>query len=503
MAYTKTTNGATSLKTSGNNIVDYFMMFSRDLSKEISYYYLEKCWKDDPKKTIAIIFNGRDRVNGKKEKKIANEAMMWLRRNKFATYQDNLNNYIDKYGCWKDLLYIVYHHNKTDSNKNYELQLFSTKLLKDVIQLKDENNVSLCAKWAPSENDRNDKRKHMVKRLATLIYGLDDAKRMEKYRKEIIAPLRKKINIVESHMCSNKWSDIKYECVPGVASKRLLKAFMKHDAERYTAYLDSVRKGEKEIKVTGILPHELSKYYIQNRYSDDYVLNETIELQWRTILDNVKKSSNFDNALAIVDLSGSMFSAGNGSIPAQVAIALGILTSQCCNGRFKNKFITFSEEPELVTLEYKEPTLFESLNSMININYGFSTDFIKCCEAIISYGIKHNIPDSEMPKKLFVFTDMQFDQACEDKNGIETIYNNIIKKYKISGYTAPKFVFWNLNSDNNETFPVNCDTDGTAMVSGFSEQLLKIFMEYDEFKPEFIVNEILSPYLDSIIVSDD
>lgn len=503
MAYTKTTNGATSLKSSGSNIVDYFMMFSRDLSKEISYNYLEKCWKEDPKKTIAIIFNGRDRVNGKKEKKIANEAMMWLRRNKFATYQDNLTNYVDKYGCWKDMLYIVYYHNKEVNNKNYELQLFSTKLLNDVILLKDEKKISLCAKWAPSENDRNDKRKHIAKRLATQIYGLDDDRRMEKYRKEIIAPLRKKINIVESLMCSNKWSDIKYECVPGVASKRLLKAFMKHDEQRYTEYLNAVRNGEKEIKVTGILPHELAKYYIDNQYNDNVGPNETIELQWRTILDNVKKSGNFDNALAVVDVSGSMFSASNGSIPAQVAIALGILTSQCCNGKFKDKFITFSEEPELVTLEYKEPTLFESLNSMININYGFSTDFVKCCEAIISYGIKHDIPDSEMPKKLFVFTDMQFNHASEGRDGIETIYKNIVRKYKLSGYTAPKFVFWNLSSDNNETFPVNCDTEGTAMVSGFSEQLLKIFMEYDEFKPEFIVDEILKPYLDTIIISDD
>ena len=197
-----------------------------------------------------------------------------------------------------------------------------------------------------------------------------------------------------------------------------------------------------------------------------------------------------------------MFCASNGSIPAQVAVSLGILTSQCCNGLFKNKFITFSEEPELITLEYKEPTLFESLNSMMAASYGFSTDFVKCCEAIISYGIKNNIQDSEMPKKLFVFTDMQFNNAqCGDT--IETIYQNIVEKYKISGYTVPKFIFWNLNSDNKNTFPVNSDTEGTAIVSGFSEQLLKIFMNYDEFKPEFIVDEILNPYLDNIIISDD
>ena len=503
MSYTKTTNGATSLKTTGSNIVDYFMMFSRDLDKKVSYEYLEKCWNDDPKKTVAIIFNGRDRVNGKKEKKVSNQAMMWLRTYKFATYCDNLTNYVDKYGCWKDLLYITYYNCKNSIDRSYELKLFSSKLLNDKLLLEDNNSVSLCAKWAPSENNRNDKRKHMAKRVATEIYGLDDDKRMEKYRKEIIVPLRKKINIVESLMCSDRWGEIKYEAVPGVASKRLLNAFMKHDEERYRQYLSDVRSGKAEIKVTGILPHELSKYYIDTKHNDDYGPNETIELQWRTILENVKKSGNFDNSLAIVDLSGSMFGERNGSIPAQVAVSLGILTSQCCNGLFKNKFITFSEEPELVTLECKEPSLFESLNSMMNVNYGFSTDFVKCCEAIISYGIKHNIPNSEMPNKLFVFTDMQFNEASDGSEELETIYQNIIKKYKKSGYTAPKFVFWNLNSDNQETFPVNCDTEGTAMVSGFSEQLLKIFMNYDEFKPEFIVNEILNPYLDSIIISDD
>ena len=501
-SYTKTTNGAVSLKSTGKNIVDYFMLFVRDLDKKISYEYLEKCWKEDPKKTVAIIFNGRDRLNGKKEKKVANQAMIWLRTYKFATYCDNLINYIDKYGCWKDLLYITYNNTNT-LNNNYEIKLFSKKLLNDKLSLEDDKNVSLCGKWAPSENDRNDKRRHMAKRIATEIYGITDNKRMEKYRKEIIVPLRKKINIVESLMCSGKWGDIKYQEVPGVASKKLLNAFMKHDEERYLKYLACVRSGKAEIKVTGILPHELSKYYIDKRHDDDYCPNETIELQWKTILENVKKSGNFDNSLAIVDLSGSMFCARNGSIPAQVAISLGIITSQCCNGLFKNKFITFSEEPELVTIEYNEPSLFESLNSMMNVNYGYSTDFVKCCEAIISYGIKHNIPDKEMPNKLFVFTDMQFNEATEYSDELETIYQNIIRKYKNCDYTAPKFVFWNLNSDNQGTFPVNCDTEGTAMVSGFSEQLLKIFMNYDEFKPEFIVDEILNPYLDSIIISDD
>jgi hypothetical protein len=126
---------------------------------------------------------------------------------------------------------------------------------------------------------------------------------------------------------------------------------------------------------------------------------------------------------------------------------------------------------------------------------------------IIKYGKEHNIADADMPKKLFIFTDMQFDEATVDvvgkeQNGIEVLYKTIVKLFKAANYTAPKFIFWNLNSSHKQSFPVNCKTEGTAMISGFSEQLLKIFMTYDEFKPELIVEEILAPYLPDIFIDD-
>lgn len=544
--FTRTENGAVALDTSGNHIVDYFMMYSRTLAKEDNYQFLEKCWAINPQKTVAVIFNGRDRLKGKKEKTVSNQAMLWLREHKPYTYMNNILTYVNKYGRWKDLLYICY-ENQGDGiiHKNYELTLFANKLQDDLSELKSEHvnidaadadavpkktskktkSVSLCAKWSPSENDRNDKRKQFAKKIASILYGKEDSKKMEKYRKEYLVPLRKQINIVESLMCNNEWDKINYEGVPGVASRRLHNAFNNHDSERYCEYLAKVRSGEAKINVTGILPHELAGYYINIRNTqDEYEENETIELQWKTIVDNVKGSGILGNSLAIIDLSGSMFSASNGSIPAQVAISLGIITSQCCKGMFKNKFITFSENPQLVSLlpddlyaEYTEkgiePSLYTCFKSLVDVEFGFNTDFVKCCKMIIEYGKEHNISDEDMPKKLFIYTDMQFDEAIAETDeaaaeserkscGIETLYKTIAKMFKASDYTPPKFIFWNLNSSHKESFPVNCKTEGTAMISGFSEQLLKIFMTYDEFKPELIVDEILAPYLPEIFIDD-
>jgi hypothetical protein len=547
-SFTRTENGAVALDTSGNHIVDYFMMYTRTLTKEQNHQFLEKCWAINPQKTVAVIFNGRDRLKGKKEKTVSNQAMLWLRNNKPYTYMNNILTYVNKYGRWKDLLYICY-ENSGDGiiHKNYELTLFANKLREDLMDLKiqemrDEeavavaadvgdatdkpkkiNSVSLCAKWSPSENDRNDRRKQFAKKIATILYGKDDTKKMEKYRKEYLVPLRNKINIVETLMCNNEWDKINYEGVPGVASRKLHNAFSNHDSERYCEYLAKVRSGDAKINVAGILPHELANYYINLRNTqDEFEENETIELQWKTIVDNIKNSGGssgcdiLGNSLAIIDLSGSMFSASNGSIPAQVAIALGIITSQCCKGMFKNKFITFSENPELVSLipdaEYAEyiekgtePSLYTCFKSLVEVEFGFNTDFVKCCEMIIKYGKDNNICDEDMPKKLFIYTDMQFDEATSDNNennGIEVLYKTIVKMFKASDYTPPKFIFWNLNSSHKETFPVNCKTEGTAMISGFSEQLLKIFMTYDEFKPELIVEEILAPYLSEIFIDD-
>lgn len=539
---TFTNNGAVSLETTKNNIVDFFMNFSRTISDKDIEKYLSLCWKESPEKTVAIIFNGRDRNNGKKEKTISNRAMIWLKNNKPETYKSNIMTYIDKYGCWKDVMYINFNADM-DGYNIFELKLIADKLIEDKALLINGENVSLCAKWAPSEKDKYDRRKHSASQVAKILFPDEDKYLMKRYRTEYLTPLRNKINIVENKMCNNEWTYIKYEHVPGVAIKRLKNAFMKHDNEGYTKYLSDVRNGFKCIKVAGILPHELVNYYLElskttrerewyNSFTCEcecpcicekeekeeikYEINETIELQWRTMVDNIKKDGVLNEVLPIVDVSGSMFSASNGSIPAQVAIALGLLISECSTGMFKNKVITFSDTPELHDIEGE--TLFDRINNVTQMNSGTSTNFEATSDLIIDFGKKYSLTQENMPKKIICLTDMQFNSSmgrydeeyenddskkCNEK--LITLHKTIIKKYEKNNYIAPKFIYWNLNSDNrnNNTFPVDASEEGTAIISGFSEQLLKIFMKYDEFTPELIVNELLQPYINNIIIDEE
>jgi hypothetical protein len=90
---------------------------------------------------------------------------------------------------------------------------------------------------------------------------------------------------------------------------------------------------------------------------------------------------------------------------------------------------------------------------------------------------------------------MQFDAASSSKYLQEnTLHNYIFNKYSTTQYKPPKFIYWNLSSNHDTSFPVKSLSNNVAMISGFSEQLLKVFMNNDDFNPEKIVYEILEPY---------
>nr|GLL41158.1 uncharacterized protein LOC109185905 isoform X3 [Ipomoea trifida] len=79
-----------------------------------------------------------------------------------------------------------------------------------------------------------------------------------------------------------------------------------------------------------------------------------------------------------------------------------------------------------------------------------------------------------MIRRVFVFSDMEFDQVSE--NSWETDYEVIQRKFREKGFTnVPEVVFWNLRA--SQSTPVVGNQSGVALVSGFSKNLLTIFLE--------------------------
>ena len=67
----------------------------------------------------------------------------------------------------------------------------------------------------------------------------------KEYRK-LLSKLRNKIYIVESKITQGKWELIDYSEIPSRAMNLYSKAFMKHDPEGFTKYLNDVSIGKKK-----------------------------------------------------------------------------------------------------------------------------------------------------------------------------------------------------------------------------------------------------------------
>lgn len=465
-----------------NPNLDLFIKLVRQINQDDLEKYLEESWKYDKIKTIAIIFNSRDRINGKKEKLISNYSILWLKKNHNDIYKKNILTYINNYGCWNDLNYII----KMTKKNNYEYKLFAEQLKKDIENYNNgnHNQISLCSKWVISPNNPN------VIKLARYLFNNELNNYHEKYRKDIIKPLRTHLDLLETKLCNKNYEAIDYKKIPSKALSMYVKTFRKNDCEKYEKYLEDVKNNKCNMKITGLLPHEIIKKYIEvNKLKD---IDETLELQWKTFVENFKNENNdnYEDIIPIVDVSGSMFSTDNKIKPIFVSVALGLFLSELNKNELHNKIITFSESPTF--MEIKGDNLRDRIKSLLNAPFGLNTDFLKIADLIINTNIYHY--------KIICFTDMQFDKCYdENKYNLEEIHNLFMSKFRDNNYIEPLLIYWNLNGNYNEC-PINNNLKNTSILSGFSEQLLKIILKSNDVNPVSLMEDVLKPYYNNILI---
>ena len=161
-----------------------------------------------------------------------------------------------------------------------------------------------------------------------------------------------------------------------------------------------------------------------------------------------------------------------------MALSLGIYFAEHNKGAFHNHFITFSERPRLV--EIKGSDIVEKVNYCAKYNEVANTNLQKVFELILNTAVKHKLPQSELPARLYIISDMEFDYCVE--NGSLTNFEYAGQLFARHGYQLPEVIFWNVASRNRQQ-PVTQNEQGVALVSGCSPHIFSM-----------LSNGTLSPY---------
>jgi hypothetical protein len=258
---------------------------------------------------------------------------------------------------------------------------------------------------------------------------------------------------------------------------KLKKAFEKHVPFNFREWKDGLKNGTTKVNAKVLFPHEIVKQLRTNGESDD-----VLDAQWKVIEDEVEKLGYLEDCVVVVDTSGSMESPN--FLPLDIAVSMGLLISNAVKGPFHNNVITFNSDPKFVEIE--DGDLESRFRQVRNIPWGGSTDIQKTFDMILEKGKEAELKNEDMPKKLFIISDMQFDQA----GGGNTNFDEIDEKYKLSNYTRPEIVFWNVNGLSTD-FPVTTDKNGTCLISGASPSILKSITKTKELNSYSVLRETL------------
>lgn len=470
---TTTENGALSNNSSLDAVLDFFSKSGslRGKNEEIIKYF-EKAFEENEELSLRALFYMRDIKGGQGERNNFRIICQWLSTHSPESIIRNMIH-IPIFGRWDDFYAFV----TIDQTKEIALNIMKEQFDKDLQLASEGKNVSLLGKWLKSENASSKE----TKKLAIItreFFGLTS----EKYRKSL-SIIRKQINIVESYMSQKLWDQIEYSHVPSYAMKVYRKAFGKHDSDRFQQYLSDVENGKKKINASTLYPYDIVRDVLSN-CSNDSDDSKSLDLQWNN-LPNYMDDCNDTQCMVLADVSGSM-TCGSGVKPIYVAVSLAIYFAERMKGSFNGYFMTFTDKPDLVKVEGKN--ISEKVRSVMNADWGYNTNLIAAFKKILSAAVNNKIPQNEMPSKLFIISDMQFDQACSDNS--RTNFEEIDRMYNEAGYTRPTLVFWNVNAHSDS--PVTKDDEGTFLVSGCSPSILKYALNTHAVTPLELMLEVLN-----------
>jgi hypothetical protein len=177
------------------------------------------------------------------------------------------------------------------------------------------------------------------------------------------------------------------------------------------------------------------------------------------------------NMLCMVDTSGSMSGRG-AAAPINVATSLGIYAAERAGGPFKNHYISFSRNPQLI--EVRGIDIADKACRIARTNLCENTDLTKAFDYLLAIADLPSTKEEDIPEQIIVISDMEIDHMTTGRGnwttkGAITEMEKVRHKWSDHGHKMPKLVYWCVNSRNTNT--ILDRGPGVSFVSGMSPSI--------------------------------
>ena len=459
-----TENGAVTRKTTNSKVLDMFAVGGayRDKSEEDVITLFDNALKEDSALAMKCLFYLRDVRGGQGERRFFRIAFKWLCIKHPEIARRNLTN-VSEYGRWDDLIFTA---------EGTPLQKEAFNIVKHQLAIDVQcKTPSLLAKWMPSQNASSKE----TKRVGTIL-----AKHLgmtaKQYRKTL-SVLRGRINVLEKLMSANRWDEIEFDKIPSRAGVIYRNTFARRDilAKKYEAF---AKDTNKKVNAETLYPHDIAHRAL-SFHTNNLAISDPTRLMLQKYWDNLPDfyCGKQENGIAIVDVSGSM-----SGTPIEAAISLGAYIADKSSGPFANHFITFSSQPQLV--EFEGVDIVDKFNRCARADWGRNTNLRAVFDLLLHIAKSNRVRKADMPKRLYIFSDMQFDGCVTFKGAYNWNYrittdeiNSDLEKIKLQweaeGYDFPQVIFWNLRASQNNIPAIG---EGFSYVSGFSPNMIECIL---------------------------
>ena len=388
-----TENGAVGYRTTGKALLDlnFSVASLRRASEKDIFKRFTKAFFEDKVLAMKWLFYARDVRGGLGERRLFRACMVPMAKD-FPEYVTPFVPLIPEYGRWDDLWCLL-----DTPVQDAVVMTAGTQLHEDLRNMKENKPVSILGKWMPRRRASSDDTRRYA-HIMTKALNMTD----REYQ-HAVSNLSRHLDVVEIQMAGRQWDKIDYQRVPSRANLIYNNAFLRHDEDRRRAFLEKVKTGEAKINAGTLFPHD-----IVNKYRHVNGVDDSLEALWNNLPDTV---AGCGNTMVVADDSASMTWVtlpGSTARPLEVANAMAIYFAERSSGQFKNQFMTFSEEPQLIDLS-KGKNLKEKLKIVNSAHVGANTNIEAVFDLILTTAVNKHMEQSELPANILIISDMEFD----------------------------------------------------------------------------------------------